>query len=172
MSQNSDSMGNLFGKNDASTDKTDPKNSKAPISSIEEPHPLSEPAASAVQPSPVSTSNSSNPAAFNPSYTLSAKYSYFTSPSNANSLPLATQPLSSKGLTAPSGPPSVPSPTFSPLSPTGTHPNTRMQTDLMRALEKPFPNPNSDPNKTIRDSDFSHAAPTDSIPIPNVSGKI
>ena len=67
----------------------------------------------------------------------------------------------------PSGPPSVPTPTFSPLSPTAIHPNTRMQTDLMRALEQPFINPKADPNLTIRDSDISNAAPTESIPIPN-----
>lgn len=135
-----------------------------------------------MQSPPPFTSSSTNPTAFERNHSA-VSISTEIKPPNTNDYPPKAQSSSSNMAnlnttsqnanlvpSSSSGPPPVPSPTFSPLSPTSVHPNTRMQTDLMRALEQPFPNLKGGPNQTIGDSYISNAAPTESIAIPNVSG--
>ena len=148
MLNNSAEMGMFLGKNNTSANDM-----KAPSLAT---NPTKEPAASLNEQS--ASTNTVQPPALSPT---TAQLPSFNE-ANSQSVNQQTKPDF-----VPSSPPSVPTPTFSPLSPTAVHPNTRMQTDLMRALEQPFINPKADPNQTIRDSDISHAAPTDSIPIPN-----
>ena len=149
MSENSAEIGIFLGKNNTSA--TDLKVPSLATTPTKEPAAtLNEQSASAntVQPPSAISPTTAQPPSFNEA--------------NSHSANQQTKPEF-----VPSGPPSVPTPTFSPLSPTAVHPNTRMQTDLMRALEQPFINPKTNPKQTIRDSDISYAAPTESIPIPN-----